>query len=66
MLYPAMSELLKKVGNRYKLVNVAAKRARDIAQSYEEAEESLPRKAVSIALDEIDSGKVEVIKEEAK
>ena len=61
-----MSELLKKVGNRYKLVNVAAKRARDIAQSYEEAEESLPRKAVSIALDEIHDGKVEVIKEEAE
>ncbi|MBQ6867979.1 MAG: DNA-directed RNA polymerase subunit omega, partial [Clostridia bacterium] len=47
-------------------VNVAAKRARDIAQSYEESEESLPRKAVSIALDEIDSGKVEVLKEEAE
>ncbi|MBQ1271663.1 MAG: DNA-directed RNA polymerase subunit omega, partial [Clostridia bacterium] len=28
MLYPSMNELLKKIPNRYSLVNVAAKRAR--------------------------------------
>ena len=53
MLYPAMSELLKKVGNRYKLVNVAAKRARDIAQSYEEAEESFFRKVPDLNVREV-------------
>ena len=69
MLYPAMSDLLKKVGNRYKLVNVAAKRARDIAQTAEEetmAVTALNRKAVSIALEEIYEGKIEVAKEEAE
>ena len=35
MLYPSLSDLLKKVHNRYSLVNVAAKRARDIAEQAE-------------------------------
>lgn len=60
MLYPAMSDLLKKVDNRYKLVNVAAKRARDIAQGAEDSGEKLTEKSVSIALDEILEGKIEV------
>ena len=60
MLYPAMSDLLKKVDNRYKLVNVAARRARDIAQGAEDAGEKLTQKSVSIALDEILEGKIEV------
>ena len=32
MLKPSMQELLKKVGNRYLLVNLAAQRARDISE----------------------------------
>lgn len=60
MLYPTISDLLKKVDNRYKLVNVAAKRARDIAQEAEEMGDTLDRKSVSIALDEIYDGKIEV------
>lgn len=69
MLYPAMSDLLKKVDNRYKLVNVTAKRARDIAQAAEDdtmAVTALNRKAVSIALEEINEGKIEVVEEEAE
>ena len=31
MLNPSMQELMKRVGNRYLLVNLAAQRARDIA-----------------------------------
>ena len=37
MLNPSMQELMKRVGNRYLLVNLAAQRARDIA---DEAEQS--------------------------
>ena len=51
MLNPSMQELMKRVGNRYLLVNLAAQRARDIA---DEAEE----KAVKLALDEIAAGKI--------
>ena len=35
MLHPSMTELLEKVDNRYLLVNVAAKRARQIAEEAE-------------------------------
>lgn len=54
MLYPSMSDLLKKVHNRYSLVNVAAKRARDIAAAAEEDPDiHLDEKPVSMALDDI-------------
>ncbi len=54
MLYPSMSDLLKKVPNRYALVNVAAKRARDIAANAEEDPDiHLEEKPVSMALDDI-------------
>ena len=64
MLYPTMADLLKKVNNRYKLVNVTAKRARDVAQEKKKKHEPLTRKAVSIALEEINDGKIEVAEDE--
>ena len=45
-----MQELMKRVGNRYLLVNLAAQRARDIADQAEETGEELPDKAVKLAL----------------
>lgn len=42
MLNPSMQELMKRVGNRYLLVNLAAQRARDIADEAEEKGEPLP------------------------
>ena len=36
MLYPPMAELVDKVGSRYLLVNLVARRARDISQKAEE------------------------------
>lgn len=53
MLYPSMNDLLKKVGNRYLLVNIAAKRARDIADEAEEREIPLNEKPVKMALNDI-------------
>lgn len=53
MLYPSMNDLLKKVGNRYLLVNIAAKRARAIADVAEEQEISLVEKPVKMALYDI-------------
>lgn len=59
MLYPSMSDLLKKVHNRYSLVNVAAKRARDIADEAENNPEiHLTQKPVSLALQDIMSGRI--------
>lgn len=58
MLKPSMNELMSKVGNRYLLVNLAAQRARDIAQEAENAGEVLEDKAVKYALDEIAAGTI--------
>ena len=58
MLKPSMQELMKRVGNRYLLVNLAAQRARDIADHAEETGEQLPDKAVKLALDEIAAGTI--------
>ncbi len=58
MLKPSMQELMKRVGNRYLLVNLAAQRARDIADQAEENGEQLSDKAVKLALDEIANGSV--------
>lgn len=58
MLYPSMSQLLEKVNSRYLLVNVIAKRAREIAAEAEERGEKLEKKSVSMAIDEIADGKI--------
>ena len=58
MLKPSMQDLMKRVGNRYLLVNLAAQPARDIADQAEETGEQLPDKAVKLALDEIADGEI--------
>ena len=58
MLKPSMKERMKRVGNRYLLVNLAAQRARDIADQAETSGEQLPDKAVKLALDEIAAGTI--------
>ena len=58
MLKPAMNELMKRVGNRYLLVNLVAQRARDIAQDAEQRGEPLYDKVVKLALDEIAAGTI--------
>ena len=60
MLYPPMSELVSKVGSRYLLVNLVARRARDISQKAEEGGESLDRKPISTAIDEGYTGKLTI------
>ena len=56
MLYPAMSLLNKYVENRYLLVNVVARRARQIAQEAEVNGEPLEEKPVTLAIDEVAEG----------
>lgn len=62
MLYPPMSELVDKVGSRYLLVNLVARRARDIAQISDEEGLPLEKKAVSIAVEEVYTGKLTIKK----
>ncbi|MDY3015134.1 MAG: DNA-directed RNA polymerase subunit omega [Evtepia sp.] len=58
MLYPAMNELLKQIPSRYKLVNVVAARARQIANEAEQEEIMLEDKPVSLAVREIAEGRL--------
>ncbi|MGI5972085.1 MAG: DNA-directed RNA polymerase subunit omega [Oscillospiraceae bacterium] len=58
MLYPPMADLLKHVNNRYLLVNVIAKRSRQIAMEADTMGIVLDAKPVSLAINEIAQGKL--------
>ena len=58
MLYPPVADLLKNVDSRYLLVNVIAKRAREIAIEAEERQEELKEKPVTLAIKEVAEGKL--------
>ena len=59
MIYPSLDELLNKVDSRYTLVTAAAKRARQLIET-EKSDEDKTLQAVSIALEEINAGKIKV------
>lgn len=62
MLYPPVADLVDKIGSRYQLVNLVARRARVIAAEAEENGVSLDRKPVSSAIDEVFTGKLAIKK----
>ncbi len=64
MLYPPVADLVNKVGSRYALVNLVAKRARNIASEAEKTGDPLTKKAVSSAIEEVYTGKLTVAKDE--
>ena len=57
MLYHTLDSLVEKIGNRYLLVNVTAKRAREIAQEAADQGIRLTDKPVRLAVLEIAEGK---------
>ncbi len=60
MLYPPVADLVDKVGSRYALINLVAKRARGISAEAEKTGEPLVKKPVSAAIDEVYTGKLTV------
>ena len=58
MLYPAMSTLLTHVNSRYLLVNVVARRARQLSIEAEMTHEPLTDKPVTIAINEVARGEL--------
>ena len=58
MLYPPMSELLKHVESRYLLVNVVARRARQMSIEAEQESYKLEEKPVTLAIREVAEGKL--------
>lgn len=63
MLKPAMKDLLGQVPSRYQLVNVVAHRARQIASQAEDEGYPLDEKPVTLALNEVAEGKLELTEE---
>ena len=58
MLYPAMSKLNSYIPNRYMLVNVVARRARQIAEEADVTGYHLDEKPVTLAIHEVAEGKL--------
>ena len=56
MLYHEMTKLTEHIPNRYMMVNVVARRARQIAQEAEVNGEPLEEKPVTLAIDEVAEG----------
>ena len=57
MLYPAMNKLTEYIPNRYMMVNVVARRARQIAAEAAAKGEHLEEKPVTEAINEVAEGK---------
>lgn len=58
MLYPAMNTLTKQIPNRYLLVNVVARRARQISDAAERDAQPVIEKPVTTAIREVADGKI--------
>ncbi len=58
MLYPAMSKLLSNISSRYLMVNVVARRARQISLEAETYQIPLTEKPVTLAIQEVADGKL--------
>ncbi len=64
MFNPDLRNVLKNKTSRYSLVTAVAKRAREISAEAQEEGEILTEKPVSLALDEIITGKLEIVEPE--
>jgi len=60
MLYPSLASLLKQVNSRYLLVNIIARRARDISATALDRDDAYDKKPVSKAIEEIAAGELRV------
>ena len=60
MLYPSLASLLKQVDSRYRLVNIIARRARDISAIHDGYEDTSYEKPVSKAIEEIAAGTLRI------
>lgn len=62
MIYPPITELVKKTGSRYALVIETAKRTRQLVDGAERLSDVETFKDVTVAVNEIFEGKVEAVK----
>ncbi len=60
MVKPSVTDLLKKVNNRYELVVITAKRARQLSKGEKPLIDKKEESNVTLAADEIAEGKVTI------
>ncbi|MFY9257796.1 MAG: DNA-directed RNA polymerase subunit omega [Dethiobacteria bacterium] len=60
MIYPSIDELLQRVDSKYTLVIAAAKRGRQLRDGATPTIDCDSRKEVTVALHELNEGKVEI------
>ena len=60
MLYPSLASLLDQVNSRYLLVNIIARRARELSMFADERGDGTNEKTVSQAIGEIAAGELRV------
>ncbi len=60
MVKPSVTDLLKKVNNRYELVVITAKRARQLSKGEKPLIDKKEESNVTLAADEISEGKVTI------
>ncbi len=58
MIHPSLDSLIKKVDSKYTLVVAAAKRGRELMDGKPKLVDSRSSKPVTVALEEINAGKV--------
>ena len=58
LIKPTLESLMKKVDSKYTLVTLAAKRARELTDGDEPLVDVETTRVVSIAMEEIDQGKI--------
>lgn len=58
LIHPTLESLMNKVDSKYTLVTLAAKRARELTDGDEPLVNTKTEKVVSIAMEEIDEGKI--------
>ena len=63
MVQPSVTDLLKKVNNRFELVVATAKRARQLSNGDKALTEKEEESKVTLAADEIAEGKVTIVEE---
>jgi len=64
MVKPSITDLLKKVDNRYELVVATAKRARQLSKGDKPLTMKEEESKVTLAADEIAEGKVTIVRDE--
>lgn len=64
MVKPTVNELLEKIDDRFQLVVVTSKRARQLAEGAEPLTNKKEPSVVTLAAQEIAEGKVEIVNEE--